>query len=201
MQKFKAPGLDMEGIWKRVTMTPFWGGEVPGLSAEDLAIALFLHAGHHGWQQLSHMTDLAQLLHIHPTLDWSIVRTHLGDSNTRRIVAVSVNLLQTHWYVQIPEDLKSMMEADPHVARLASRIQTEIWPSPSPVLTTSGLRWMLERSSGEDLADRLRLLAGSFFCPAVEDFEAFRLPPLLAPLYPVLRVVRLAYKFVMSRRS
>lgn len=200
VQKFKARSLDMAGIWKRVTWSPFWGREAPGFCPEDLAVALFLHAGHHGWQQLSHMTDLAQLFHIHPRLDWDIVRGHLGDSNTKRIVFVSLYLLQAHWNAQVPEDLQSTIDADPHVARLAGRIQTEIWPSPSPALTTSSLSWMLERSSGEDLADRLRLLAGSFLCPAVEDFELFRLSPVLAPLYPMLRVSRLAYRFVTSRQ-
>jgi hypothetical protein len=201
VQRFKARALDMEGMWRRVTLTPFWGGEVPGLCAEDLAVALLLHAGHHGWQQISQMTDLAQLFHVHPELDWEIVRSHLGDSNTRRIVFVSLALLQAHWDAQVPEDMRRMMDADGQVARLTDRIQREVWPSPSPALTTSGLGWMLERSSGEDLADRLRLLAGSFFCPAVEDFEAFRLPPMLTPLYPMLRASRLAYKYVARRQS
>ncbi len=200
MQRFKARSLDMEGIWRRAVKTPFWGGELPTLSAEDLAVALCLHAGHHGWQQLSHMTDLAQLFQVHPQLDWEIVRSHLGDSNTRRMVYVSLRLLGTHWEAEIPEDLRARIERDGHVARLADRIQREIWPSPSPALTTSSLRWMLERTSGEDLADRLRLLAGSFFCPAVEDFAAFRLPRMLAPLYPALRVLRLAYRFATSRK-
>lgn len=201
IQKFKARRLDMEGIWKRVTMAAFWGGEVPTLCAEDLAVSLCLHAGHHGWQQLSQMCDLAQLFRVHPQLDWEIVRSHLGDSNTRRIVYVSLRLLKEHWEAEVPEDLMQMISADPHVARLASRIQREIWPSPSPALTTSGLGWMLERSSGEDLADRLRLLAGSFLCPAVEDFELFRLPPMLTLLYPGLRVLRLAYKYVARRQA
>ena len=199
IQGFKARSLDMEGIWRRAAKAPFWGGEVPTLSAEDLAVSLCLHAAHHGWQQLSQMCDLAQLFQVHPRLDWGIVCSHLGDSNTRRMVYVSLRLLRTHWEAEIPEELRAEIEGDPHVARLAGRIQREIWPSLSPALTTSGLGWMLDRTSGEDLADRLRLLAGSFFCPAVEDVEAFRLSPVLTLLYPGLRVSRLAWKFAAGR--
>jgi len=97
--------------------------------------------------------------------------------------------------------MMARISADPHVARLAGRIQTEIWSSPNPALTTSSLRWLLDRSAGEDLRDRLRLLLGSVFCPAVEDFELFRLPQFLAPLYPGLRVLRLAYKYASSGRN
>lgn len=200
VQKFKARSFDMASMWERVTMVPFWGGEAPSLCPEDLAVALCLHAGHHGWQQLSNICDIAQLFRSHPQMDWDIVLSHLLDSNSRRNVYVSLQLLKDHWDTQLPADLAARISEDQQVAGLASRIETEIWPSPSPALTTSSLRWMLERTSGEDLADRLRLLGGSFFCPAVEDFELFRLPPILAPLYPALRVLRLAYKYTLSRQ-
>ena len=201
IQRFKAHTLDMAGIWKRVAMVPFWGGEVPAFCPEDMVLALCLHAAHHGWQQLSHLCDIAQLFRTHPRLEWNIVRSHLRDSNTKRMVLVSLRLLEEHWDSPVPEDLMAAISADPHIARLANRIQTEIWPSPSPALTTSSLRWMLDRSSGVDLTDRLRLLAGSFFCPAVEDFEIFRLPPILTSLYPGLRFLRLAYRFATSRQA
>lgn len=200
VQKFKSRSLDMDGIWKRVISAPFLGGKAPTFCPEDLLVALCLHAGHHGWMQLSHMCDIAQLFCIHPHLDWNIVSSHLGDSNTRRLVYVSLHLLRQHWSAEIPADLMARITADPHVPQLAHRIQTEIWPATKPALTTSGLRWMFERSAGEDFRDRLRLLAGSFFCPALEDIEAFRLSAILAPFYPTLRVLRLAYRFVSLRQ-
>jgi len=198
VQKFKAPSLDMAGIWERERMVPFWGGEVPAFCPEDLAIALCLHAGHHGWMQLSQMCDLAQVLRAHPGMDWSIFSSHLGDSNTARIAGVSLYLLEQHWGMEIPEAMMARITADPHVPRLARRIQTEIWTSTNPALNTFSFRWLLDRSSGEKLADRIRLILGSIFCPAVEDFEAFRLPLVLSPLYPGLRMLRLAYKYVQT---
>jgi hypothetical protein len=64
-------------------------------------------------------------------------------------------------------------------------------------LTTASFRWLINRSAGEDVLDRLVLIAGSVFQPAVEDFAMFRLPRLLTPLYPLLRVCRLATKSVI----
>ena len=57
---------------------------------------------------------------------------------------------------------------------------------------------MLERSTGEKVLDRVYLLAGSFLFPAIEDFEQFRLPAFLTPLYPGLRFLRLARNFTQS---
>ena len=171
----------MEGVWQRATSAHAWGCEMPTLCPEDLLVALCLHAGHHGWMQLSHLCDIAQLFQVHPQLDWDIVRRHLGDSNTTRIVYVSLHLLEKYWQANIPGDLKAAILA-----------------SSRPALTTSSLRWLWDRSSGVDLADRLRLLTGTFFCPAIEDVEMFRLPRILAPLYPGLRALRLAFKYSLS---
>lgn len=199
VQRFKSRAIDMEGIWKRAAMVKFWGSEVPTFAAEDLLIALCLHAGHHGWMHISQMVDIHQVLESNPRLDWGIVESQLGDSNTQRIVHVSLFLLREYWEAKLPESLVIKMQADPHVERLGRRVLTEIWPSLSPALTTASLRWMLDRSAGERVADRARLLAGSIFCPAVEDFQTFRLPLALAPLYPGLRAFRLAYRFLKSR--
>ena len=195
VQKFISRSLDMAGIWRRVTMAHLFDCEVPTFCPEDLLVALCLHAGQNQWAQLSHFCDLAQLLQVHPQLDWKIVCTHLGDSNTARIVCVSLFLLHRHWHAQIPEDMMARISADPHVRRLAHRIQTEWWPSPISIRTQTSFRWLRDRSSGEDLRDRLSLLIGITLTPTLIDFETFKLPAILAPLYPVLRALRLAYKY------
>jgi hypothetical protein len=188
----------MEGIWRRVTKAQLFGREAPTFCPEDLLVALCLHAGHHGWMQLSHLCDLAQLLRVHPELDWDVVGSHLGDSNTRRIVDLSLYLTHRHWRTQIPTDILKSISVDPHVPRLGRRIETEIWPAVEPKLTTSNLRWMLDRTAGENILDRLYLLAGTFFYPAIEDIEHFRLPAFLTPLYPGLRFFRLARNFTQA---
>jgi hypothetical protein len=191
VQKFKSRSLDMAGIWRRVTMVRFMDGEAPTFCPEDTLVALALHCGHHGWTQLSHFCDIAQLLRVHPRLDWDIVCGHLGDSNSARLVYLCLHLVHRHWQATLPEEMKARISSDSHVARLADRVETEIWPSLEPVLTTSNLRWFLDRSAGLSAGDRMHLLAGSIFCPAIEDFQAFRLPPMLSPLYYALRPLRL----------
>lgn len=199
VQQFKSRLLDMDGIWKRSVKARLMDRDVPALCHEDLLVVLCLHAGHHGWMQLSHMCDLAQLFRVHQKFDWKVVRSHLGDSNTMRIVSISLYLLQKHWHVQIPEEMMVTVSADRHVERLAHRIEVEIWPAEEPTLTTSSLQWMLERTAGESLHDRMRLLAGSVFVPSMEDFVLFRLPLALSPFYAGLRILRLACRCASSR--
>jgi hypothetical protein len=89
---------------------------------------------------------------------------------------------------------------DAYIDGLARRVAEEIWPSPAPTLNTSSLRWLLARTAGESLLDRAQLVLGSVLCPAIEDFDAYRLPLLLAPLYPFLRVWRLTARRAFAQK-
>jgi hypothetical protein len=201
VQKFKSRALDMAGIWRRTAKARLFDTHLTTFSPEDNLVALCLHAGHHGWMQISHFCDIAQLLLTYPKLDWGIVLSQLGDSNTRRIAHVCWFLLDRHWGAHIPHCMLANAKADPHVARLAQRVETEIWPSTDPVLTTASLRWLVDRTAGEEIEDRLRLFAGSVFWPAIEDFAAFRLPKMFSPLYFVLRPLRLVSSAMFAGRS
>ena len=193
-----SPSLDMEPIWKRVTMASFFGRDVPTLCPEDMLVALCLHAGQHEWARLSTMCDIGQLLLHHPALDWEIVRSHMCDSNTSRMVNVSLLLAGQHWPIQIPPDFAARISADQHVTAFAQQIQSELWPAPElEASKQSQIHWLMARSAGENLGDRLRFLIGNMLGPTLSDFEVFRLPPILFPLYPVLRAFRLAYKYVV----
>jgi len=188
--------LDTAGIWKRVTRAAFFGREVPTLCPEDMMVVLCLHAGQHEWARLSTLCDLGQLLLKHPEMDWEIVRSHLRDSNTIRMLNVSLLLLRQHWPVQIPPDFAARISADDHAAAMVERIQTELWPEPElEVSKQSQIRWLMARTAGENLEDRFRFLMGNMLGPTLSDFEVFKLPRLLFPLYPVLRALRLAYKY------
>lgn len=193
--KFMSRSLDMAGIWQRVTMARLLDCDMPTFCPEDLLLALCLHAGQHEWVQISHFCDLAQLLLVHPQMDWDIVRSHLGDSNTKRIVSVSLYLLRQHWDAALPESMMTRITSDPHVARLAHRIQTEMWPSPESAETQSNFRWLLDRTSAVDVGDRLRLMLGIIFNPTLDDFDVFKLPQNLSSLYPGLRALRLSRKY------
>jgi hypothetical protein len=193
--RFSSHSLAMEGIWQRVMLTRFFDRELPTFCPADLLVALCLHAGQHEWLHISHFCDMAQVLRVHPDLDWDVVRSHLGDSNTTRIVSIGLLLLRKHWPVSLPADMKAMLSDDPHVARLADRIEQEVWPSPESAGTQSSLRWMLDRSAGVRLRDRARFLAGILLNPTLDDIEMFKLPRMLTPLYPGLRALRLGRKY------
>ena len=192
---FISHSLDSEGIWQRASRLPFFGHEVPSFCPEDLLVALCLHAGQHEWAEISAFCDIFQVMSLHPNLDWRIVSSHLGDSNTRRIVFVCLHLLQRHWNVTLPAEFASMVAADEHVASLADRVHNSFWPVPDSTPARADFRWLRDRSAGEKVVDRWRLCKGMTLNPTQADFEAFRLPGFLVPVYPWLRALRLILKY------
>jgi hypothetical protein len=189
--------LDVRWIWQRVSTVPFLGHQLPTLCPEDMLVVLCLHAGQHEWARLSTLCDIAQLFASHPQLNWDIVRSHLRDSNTTRMVYVSLYLLSQNWTVHLPPDLAAGINADPTIAEFAAKVQSELWPAPElePSMQ-SNFSWLLARTKGEALGDRLRFLAGNILGPTLIDFEVFNLPRFLFSLYPTLRALRLAFKYV-----
>jgi hypothetical protein len=193
---FISPSLDEGGIWERAVETLLFGQSVPTLSPEDLLIALCLHAGAHDWKHLSLFCDIALPLLRNSQLDWEIALRHLGDSNTRRIVFVSLHLTRTHFDAIIPPWLWAQISADANVLEMASCVETELWPDidPNPA-KDAPIGWLLRRSRGERFWDRARYVAGITLIPTMIDFQTFRLPRPFIPLYPLLRGARLALKY------
>jgi hypothetical protein len=199
--RFIAPSLEMAGLWRRLRMAPLFGSQLPTFAPEDELVALCLHAGQHEWVQISHFCDLAQLLARYPQLDWQLVRSHLGDPHTRRTVFVCLHLLRQHWQLPLPAEMLQAMASDAHAALLARRVATSLWPMPGLMPLQSDLGWLRTRTAGEPFGVRARVMLGIVLGPTLDDFAALRLPRPLAPLYPLLRALRLARKYATRRKG
>jgi hypothetical protein len=196
VETFASPSLDETGIWERAVETPLFGQTVPAMSPEDLLIALCLHAGGHDWLHLSLFCDIAMLLLKNPQLNWETAFRHVQDSNTRRIVCVSLYLTSLYWKAALPAEIQAQIAADPEVFAIAHYVVTQLWPQPdSGFAKHAPFHWLLRRTRGERLRDRMRYVGGITLVPTLIDFETFSLPRALIPLYPFLRAARLALKY------
>jgi hypothetical protein len=64
----------------------------PTFSAEDYLLILCAHAHKHGWNRLSQIADLAQLIGDHPDLPWEIVCREAEQSDCLRPLHMGVSL-------------------------------------------------------------------------------------------------------------
>lgn len=185
--------LDTGAMWKRAVSAKLFDAELPTLSAEDNFLALCLHAGEHGWSQLSLFCDLARLVKVGPSFDWDLVGGQLRDANVRRTVDVSVLVLARYFNCAVPAQF---LRREMQVELLAERVAREFWPTPErSAHRETSLAWVLERCKDEKLADRVRWITGVLLTPTMADFQAVRLP---AGMYRAVRVVRLVKKAISN---
>src|SRR6185436_2326067 len=81
-----------EAVWARLGKLPLAGIDVPWLSPEDLLLVLCLHGCKHKWERLKWIFDVAELVRVHPSLNWRGLMTHAHDIGAERMLAVSILL-------------------------------------------------------------------------------------------------------------
>jgi len=193
LPRFYAVDFETKGLFARSEQTVLVGRRVATPCADDLMLALCVHAAKHVWVQLSWLCDIAQL--AKSPLDWEAIWRSAGQLGIRRIIAVNFLLAHELFGSPLPIDVRRWIEIDPAVRLLAEEI-LPIVSSVSHYDTESIAYFRLMTRLRERWQDRVRFLSRLVFTPSVGEWQSIRIPEPLFPLYHVVRLGRLAKRFV-----
>jgi len=130
-----------------------------------------------------------------PTLNWNWIADQARELGIVRIIRVVVKLANRLLDVAVPAATEARLPKDSSAAELAAEIQTYIAASASYDVESIDyfrlMLWLRERQS-----DRARFLTRLILTPGPSEWAAVRLPSSLFPLYRLVRLSRLASKFV-----
>jgi hypothetical protein len=192
--------FDMPGMFQRATTITVAGHPMKTLRIEDLFLVLSAHAAKHVWGRLVWLCDIARIMSV-PTLDWSWIASQAKELGIVRIVRVT--MLLANWLLDaaIPSGAQETLPEDPatntRVNDLADEIQTHIASETSyNVESLPYFRLMMRLR--ERPSDRRRFLQRLVLTPGPGEWQAVRLPERLFPLYRLVRLSRLAARFVRS---
>lgn len=180
-----------DDLWNRMTAVELEGAAINTLSTPDLLMHLCVHGAKHGWALLGPICDIAMVIHHNPGLDWRGLVDTAESYRGRRLLMLGLYLAHQILGATIPEETLSIARKDAKVLRLAREVQRRMFS------TTEGRagiyqEWMVPTGALETAGDRCRYLIGRALSPRFEDWEFFRLPRPLFPLYYLLRPIRLA---------
>jgi len=182
--------------WQRARPVSLAGATLNTLCPEDLLFALCVHGTLHGWERISWICDVAELLRATPELDWARVGELVSRHRTWRMLRLALALARDLLDATLPEGVDADVAGDPAVEPLVhlvtERIITNTTPHPGP--TPRYVQWGVHLGVQDDGIGRLRQRWRSIFIPSFEDWEALHLPAVLGWLHPVLRPVRLLLK-------
>ena len=186
--------LDVDRLWERLEPITINGRQLPGLSPEDLLLALCLHGSTHFWERLGWIGDIAGLIERRRDIDWQLVINNATRQGSRRILSLGLSLASELLEAPIPPEVLRTVEKDTVVRTLAERVQQRLFAQDVPVssiLDGALLQLRMRERKRDKLRSSLRLAA----TPRVYDWMFLPLPDRLFFLYYLLRPLRLAGKY------
>ena len=194
--RFYSIDFDMAGLFQRAVTVTVAGHPMKTPSWEDLFLTLSAHAAKHVWARLVWICDIARIMNL-PDLNWSWIGSQANGLGIVRIVGVSMLLANRLLGAAIPRAAQESLPEDNVATALAHEIQANtISEAVFDVESLAYFRLMMRLR--ERPADRLRFLRRLAFTPGPGEWQAVRLPGPLFPLYRLVRLSRLAARFVRA---
>ncbi|MBI3578246.1 MAG: nucleotidyltransferase family protein [Ignavibacteriales bacterium] len=186
--------LDHTALWKNAERTTLAGLEVQTLAPEDLLLVLCVHGGKHHWASIGWVTDLCELIYVHRGLDWTKVMDQAKRAGITKMLHLSLFLAANLLQADIPRNLLDKIRCDPAVKLLADQLRKNFFCEGNLRDKVIGA-WRqksVDLKMRERLRDRVQYCCRLLVALNVRDWSVISLPPVLFPLYYVIRPVRLA---------
>jgi hypothetical protein len=194
--RFYSIDFDMSGLFARAVTVSVAGHPIKSPSPSDLLLILSVHAAKHVWGRLVWLCDIAHLTR-RPDLDWDWIASQARELGVLRILQVTILAANRLLGAAVPDVAQNVLPNDPAVPALADEIQTHITSQTAYDVESSSYFHLMLRLR-ERLADRRRFLVRLALTPGPGEWNAVRLPPPMFPLYRLIRLARLAARFVRA---
>jgi hypothetical protein len=194
--RFYAIDFDTAALFQRAITVAVAGRPMKTPSPEDLLLVLSGHAAKHVWGRLVWLCDIARLMTM-PALDWPRIGSQAAALGIVRIVRVTILLANRLLSAPIPPAAQASLPEDSGASPLADEIQ--IFIESETAFNVESLDYFrLMMRLRERPADRRRFLRRLVFTPGPGEWQAVHLPAPLFPLYRLIRLYRLATRFLRS---
>jgi hypothetical protein len=193
---FYAVDFDMDALFQRAATITVAGHPMKTLSSEDLLLVLSAHATKHVWGRLIWLCDIARIMAL-PALDWTWIASQAKALGIVRILRVTMLLANRLLGSTIPSAAQASVPEDSGALALVDEIQAHI--ASEAIFNVESLAYFrLMMRLRERPLDRLRFLQRLALTPGPSEWQAVRLPAPLFPLYRLVRLSRLAARFLRS---
>jgi len=186
--------LDVDDFRKRLVTVTLSGHDVTTFSPEDALPLLCVHGAKDFWERLSWIADVSELVLSHPGLDWDQVFCRAESLKCERMLNLGLALAAGILDMPLPDEISTRVQKDRTVGIIASevgrRLLSREW---SPLHALGRFRFRRQMVPGYFAGWRYALRLA--IAPAEEDWQMVRLPRLFAPLYILLRPLRLIRKY------
>ena len=109
-------------LWERSQAVTIGGGRVPTLQDEDLLIVLCYHGFKNRWDRFKYITDVREVIHAFPGLDWGVIERRADGFQGRRVLHLGLLLAHTLLGAELPPHILAAARADRRVLTLHDEV-------------------------------------------------------------------------------
>jgi Uncharacterised nucleotidyltransferase len=185
---------DVEGFLTKLVPVRLAERDVMTFAPEDLLTMLCVHGSKDFWERLSWIADVSQLVQSQATFDWPRAWDFAETQHAGRMVRVGLALAVALFDTPLPPEVLVAVRNDQVATELAESVARRLVQRPFLTLSGTG-RFAFRRKMQPSGLVSWRYAMRLAVVPADEDWKMVKLPPALAPLYIVLRPIRLLRKY------
>jgi hypothetical protein len=189
--RYLPTALPLEALLMRLERVELSDGRaISAFSAEDALPLLCVHGAKHRWDQLSWIADISELIRSDKNFCWDRCQEFSRELGATRMVNLGLAVAQRLLETPLPEPIWHRVQQDVVATELCRQITKQflsgsrIGPKPAARFWT---RVQMRGGGISGLAYAARLVT----LPTEDDWGEIALPPILAPLYAILRPLRL----------
>lgn len=200
--------FELDELWTRLERITLGGARLNALPFDDLFIYLCLHGARHGFERLSWICDLRELINRreadHQVIDWAEIIRRARLHGCEKVVELGVFLIEEFFGDKIDFPNIKRIKKDETLKKIAADLRRKIF-SEEKQTNEIGDWYLYHLLLKERKTDRLKLHLHYFlwylrlaFTPNSMDKAVFRLPAAFYPLYYILRPSRLLLNYLTT---
>jgi len=187
--------LNGDHLLSRLTQTALGGASLPTVTPEDLLLIISVHSTKHLWTKLAWICDVAELIRANEGLDWELLMARARRLGGERMLLLGLHLAHELLGAPLPEKVLRRARSKP-VRSLANESRHLLFRHRPEGPVGTGWPGYFERSryyisAMERKRDKARYCLRFATTPMEEDWDNFKVPDPLFPIYYVLRPFRL----------
>lgn len=185
--------IDLAELSSRLMTVEIGDERLRTFSVEDTLVMLCVHGAKHFWERLGWVLDIAKLVTTQD-VDWTRAGQIAAKMQSKRVFLLGLYLAHDLFAAGLPDHLVEAIRRDRAVPGLAAKVYAQYAGISDPgagVLPRAAFRFRSRDGIGQGLRHMLRLVMS----PTESDRQTVRLPRWLAPLYVLVRPVRLLREY------
>jgi hypothetical protein len=182
--------LDWKALAARLETVAIAGQSLRTFSTEDTMMLLCVHGTKHFWTRLGWICDIAELAQAPRGIDWPRAGRLALKMRCHRMWLLGLALANHLLAAPLPEAAARQIRRDGRVLALARSVQEQFLRRNEFTINTAE-RVRFRSNSQDTLATGLRQLSIFATRPTDQDWQSCSLPRWAAPLYAILRPLRI----------